>query len=153
HDGDAVRAVEQRAEAGDVIGMDVGVDRLDQLEVELVDELQVAVNLLQDGINDEGLAAATAGHQVAVGARDAVEQLAEDHAGLHGKCTCKILAHASGMVRSSNTSTIIGTAGKALERSQSPRDNGLLYRRGSPAWTGFPVATRSAASVWMRRIC
>ena len=46
HHGDALRAVAQRAEPGDVVGMQMGVDRLDQLEVELVDELQVAVDLL-----------------------------------------------------------------------------------------------------------
>jgi hypothetical protein len=63
-----VRAVAQRAEPGDVVGVDVRVDRLDQLEVELVDELQVAVDLLQDGIDDERLAAAATGQQVAVGA-------------------------------------------------------------------------------------
>ena len=31
HHGDAVGAVAQRAEAGDVVGVQMGVDRLDQL--------------------------------------------------------------------------------------------------------------------------
>jgi hypothetical protein len=79
HHGDAVRAVAKRAEAGDVVGVDVCVDRLDQLEVELFHELQVAIDLLQHGIDDQRLPAAPAGHEVAIGARNAVEELAEDH--------------------------------------------------------------------------
>ena len=55
------------------------VDRLDQLEVELVDELEVAVDLLQHRIDDQRLAAAPAGEQIGVGAGHAVEELAEDH--------------------------------------------------------------------------
>ena len=35
HDGDAIGAVAQRAETSDVIGVQMRVDRLDQLEVEL----------------------------------------------------------------------------------------------------------------------
>ena len=82
HHGDAMRAVAQRAEPGDVVGVQVRVDRLDQLQVELADQLQVAVDLLQHRIDDQRLAAAPAGEQIAVGAGDAVEQLAEDHGGL-----------------------------------------------------------------------
>jgi len=44
-----VRAVAQRADPGDVVGVQVGVDRLDQREIELVDELQVTLDLLDDG--------------------------------------------------------------------------------------------------------
>ncbi len=61
HHGDAARAVAQRAEAGDVVGVQVGVDRLHQLEVELADELEVAIDLLQDGVDDQRLAAAAGG--------------------------------------------------------------------------------------------
>src|SRR5262249_44343671 len=64
---------------GDVIGVHVRIDRLHQLEVELLDELKVALDLLQHGIDDQRLAAAAACHQVGVGARYAVKQLAEDH--------------------------------------------------------------------------
>src|SRR5215510_5797657 len=74
-----MRAVAQRAEAGDVVGMQVGVDRFHQLEVELTDELQIAINLLQHRIDDQRLAAAAAGDQVGVGARNTVEKLAKDH--------------------------------------------------------------------------
>ena len=36
HDGDAMGAVAQLAEPGDMVGMQMRVDRLDQLEVELL---------------------------------------------------------------------------------------------------------------------
>ena len=48
HHGDAVRAVAQRTEPGDVVGVQVGVDRLHQLQVEFADELEIAIDLLQD---------------------------------------------------------------------------------------------------------
>jgi hypothetical protein len=82
HHRDALRAVAQRAKSGDVVGMQVCVDRLDQLEVELLHELQVAVNLLQHRIDNQCFAAATAREQIGIGARYAVEQLAEDHGSL-----------------------------------------------------------------------
>ncbi len=47
HDGDAMRAVAQRAQAGDVVGVQMRVDGLDQSEVEFADQLQIAVDLLQ----------------------------------------------------------------------------------------------------------
>ena len=74
-------AVAQRAEAGDVVGVQMGVDRLHQPEIELLHQLQIAVDLLEHGIDDERFAAAAARQHVAIGARDAVEQLPEDHRG------------------------------------------------------------------------
>ena len=79
HHGDAARPVAQRAEAGDVIGVQMRIDRLHQLQVELADELQVAIDLLQHRIDDQRLAAAAGRKQVGVGAGRRVEQLAEDH--------------------------------------------------------------------------
>ena len=79
HDGHAMGAVAQRAQPGDVIGMQVGIDGLDQLEVELAYELNVAVDLLQYRIDDQRFAAVPAGEKVGVGARSAVEQLTKDH--------------------------------------------------------------------------
>ena len=81
-------AVAQLAEAGDVIGMQMGVDGLDQLEVELAQQLAIVLGLLQHGIEDQGLAAMAARQQIGVGARNAVEELAEyhaDHASNHGR--------------------------------------------------------------------
>ena len=62
-----------------MIGVQVRIDGLDQPEVEFVHELEVAVDLLQHGIDDQRLASAPAGQKIGVGARDAVEELAEDH--------------------------------------------------------------------------
>ena len=79
HHRDAPAPVAQRAEPGDVIGVDVGVYRLDQLQIQLVHEPEVAVHLLQHGVDDQRLSPATACDQVGVGAGDAVEELAEEH--------------------------------------------------------------------------
>ena len=72
-------AVAQFAEPGDVVGMQMGVDRLDQPEIEFAQQLAIAVDLLQHGIEDQRLAAGAAGQQIAVGAGNAVEELAKDH--------------------------------------------------------------------------
>ena len=63
HHGDAMGAVAQCAEARDVIGVQVGIDCLDQPEVELAHQLQVAIDLLQHRIDDQRLAAAAAGER------------------------------------------------------------------------------------------
>jgi hypothetical protein len=49
--------VAQGAKAGDVVGVQMGIDRLDQLQVELAHELQVAVDLFEHRIDDQRLAA------------------------------------------------------------------------------------------------
>jgi hypothetical protein len=72
-------AVAQRAEPGDVIGVQVGIDGLDQLDVELTDELEIALHLVEHRVDDQRLAAAPAGEQIGVGARYGIEKLAEDH--------------------------------------------------------------------------
>src|SRR6185312_9298534 len=79
HHGDAVGAIAQRAEPGDVVGVQVGVDGLDQLDVEFANELQVTLDLVEHRIDDQRLAAAPTGEQIGVGARNRVEELAEDH--------------------------------------------------------------------------
>src|SRR5204863_5412274 len=79
HHGDAMGAIAQRAESGDVIGMQMGVDGLDQLEVELIDQLNVALDLPQHRVDDKRLATAPAGEEVGIGARAAVEELAKYH--------------------------------------------------------------------------
>jgi hypothetical protein len=81
HHGDAMGAVAQRAQAGEMVGMQMRIDRLDQFEVEFIDELDVPVDLLQHRIDDQRLAPAPAGDEVGVGAGNAVEELAKDHPG------------------------------------------------------------------------
>ena len=81
HDGDALRALAQRIETGDVIGVQMGVDGLHQAHIQLLEELKVAIDPLQDGIDDERLAAMATGEEIGVGAGHAVEQLPEDHPG------------------------------------------------------------------------
>src|SRR5438132_903933 len=59
-------AVAQRPEAGEVIGVEMRIDSLHQLEVELADELDVTVDLLQHRIDDQRLAAAPTGDEPGV---------------------------------------------------------------------------------------
>ena len=62
-----------------MIGVQMGIDGLNQLEIKFVHELEVTVDFLQYGIDDQRLAPAPARKEVGVGARDAVKELAEDH--------------------------------------------------------------------------
>ncbi len=71
-------------EAGDVIRMKVRIDGLDEFEIEIPQKLNVAIDLLEHGIDDECLSAAAAREQISIGARCAVEQLAKDHGLLLG---------------------------------------------------------------------
>ena len=90
HDGDAMRAVAQLAEAGDVVGVQMGIDRLDQLQIELAQQLAVAIDLLQYGIEDQRLAARSAGQQVTVGSGYAVKQLTKDHEKCFRENDCRL---------------------------------------------------------------
>ncbi len=76
---DAVGLVAQSAKACDVIGVEMRVDRLDQLQVELMDELEVAVDPFQHRIDDQRLAALPACQQIRISTRYRIEQLPEDH--------------------------------------------------------------------------
>ena len=89
HHCDAARAVAQSAETGDVVGMQMGIDRLHQLQVQLPDELKVAIDLLEDGIDDQRLAATAGGEQIGVRARRRLEELTEDHNRLPRSCQGK----------------------------------------------------------------
>ena len=71
--------VAQLAKPGDMVGMQVSVDGLDQFEIKLAQQLAVAVDLLQHGIENQRFAAGAAGQDVAVGSGYAIEQLAKDH--------------------------------------------------------------------------
>ena len=79
HHRDAMDAVAQRAEPGNVIGVQMGVDGFDQPEIQFAHQLEVAVDLLQHRIDDQRLAAGPAGENIGVSAGRAVEQLTEDH--------------------------------------------------------------------------
>src|SRR5262247_2509041 len=57
------------------------VDRLDQLEIELFDELQVALNFLQHRVDNQCLASESAGEKVRISAGYAIEELTKDHIG------------------------------------------------------------------------
>ena len=73
HDGDAVGAVAQLAEPGDVVGVQMGVHGLDQPEIQFAQQLAIAIDFLQHRIEDQRLAAGAAGQQIAIGSGDAVE--------------------------------------------------------------------------------
>jgi hypothetical protein len=78
HHSDPVCAVTQRPQPGDMIGVQMRIDRLDQLQVQLAHQLQVAIDLLQHGIDDQCLTAAATRDQVGVGAGNRLKELAED---------------------------------------------------------------------------
>ena len=79
HHGHAAGPVPQRTQPGDVVGMEMGVDRLDEAEIEFIHELKVTVHLFQNRVDDERLGPLAAGDEIAVGARHTVEKLAKDH--------------------------------------------------------------------------
>src|SRR5262250_189958 len=92
------------------------VRRLDQSEIELTHELQIAVNLLQHRINDQRLAAMPASEEISVGARNAVEELAEDHRRL------RYIDYAPG---ASEGQTPGNLSGRENRLSLTPRGKGL----------------------------
>jgi len=59
--------------AGNMVGMEVRVDRFDEAEIELIHELNVTIDLLQHRVDDQRLRALSAGDQVAVSARYTIE--------------------------------------------------------------------------------
>src|SRR4030095_3374780 len=79
HDCDAMGAVAQSAKPSDVVGMQMRISRLDQLQIELPDDLKITINLFQHWINDQRFAAMPASQEISVRARNAVEELAEYH--------------------------------------------------------------------------
>src|SRR5215472_13329714 len=79
HHRDAMGAVAQRAKSGNVIGMQMGVDRLDQFEIELANELEIALEFFQDWIDDQCLAAGPAGEKIGISPGYAVKELAKNH--------------------------------------------------------------------------
>jgi len=72
------------ATAGDVVCVHVGVGNMDEVKSKLFDELGIALNELEDGVDEERLA--LVGEDVRVGARFAVENLSEEKS--HGWRCC-----------------------------------------------------------------
>src|SRR5512132_909366 len=99
HDCDAMGAVAQSAKPSDVVGMQMRIYRLDQLQIELSDDLKITINLFQHRINDQRLAAMPASQEISVRARNAVEELAEYH-----RCL-----RYSGRLRGSGARQFVGT--------------------------------------------
>jgi hypothetical protein len=79
HHGNAFGAVAKRPHGGDVIGMDMGIDGLDQLEIKLLQELNVTLGTVQHGIDQERLAAFAAGQEIGVCAGLLMKKLAKYH--------------------------------------------------------------------------
>src|SRR4029077_2411201 len=80
HHRDAMRAIAECAEPGNVIGVQMGVDSFYELQVELAYELQITLHLFQNRIDNQRLAARPAGEDIGVSYGGVVEELAEDHA-------------------------------------------------------------------------
>jgi hypothetical protein len=56
-----------------MIGMEMGVDRLDQPKIQLLEELDVTIHPLEHRVDDERFSAMAACEQIGIGARSAVE--------------------------------------------------------------------------------
>src|SRR6202020_1539095 len=68
-----------RTQSRDVVGVEMRIHGFDQFQIQLAHQLEIAVDALQDGVDDQGLAAVSAGEQICVSARRAVEELAKNH--------------------------------------------------------------------------
>src|SRR6202040_1041326 len=119
--GNAIGAVAQRAQSGNVIGMQMGVDCLDQFQIELTNELQVAVHLFTDWIDDQRLAAGPAGENIRVRSRRAVEELAKAHARLL-ICTIQDMLKFSRELDQSYGQNQSGREIRVVQRSLAPED-------------------------------
>ena len=62
-----------------MVGVHVSVDGLDQAQIKVFEQLDVTIDLLKHGIDDECFAAEPAGDQIAICRRLDIEQLTEDH--------------------------------------------------------------------------
>ena len=76
----------QGAGAGHVIGVHVRIEDDRQLEPELAEEPEIALDVLDDGIDEGGLAASFVTDEVREGRRLLVEELTEDHVAAFASC-------------------------------------------------------------------
>jgi hypothetical protein len=74
----AAAALAQAPGAGDVVGVDVGVERGAQAQAQFLQQRQVARDLFVDWVDQQRLAAVAVAQQIGVGGRGRIEQLAED---------------------------------------------------------------------------
>ena len=79
HDSDAAGLVAQLAEAGNVVGVHVRVDRVNEFRAELLNQLQVLRDIFDDRIDQRGFGALAAREQVGIGRAGGIEQLAKNH--------------------------------------------------------------------------
>ena len=79
HDDLAAESLAQQPGTGHVIRVDVGLERGDQAQFELGDQLRVATDLLAHGVDQHRLARGLVGEQIGVGGGLGIEELAEQH--------------------------------------------------------------------------
>ena len=79
HHRDAVRAVAKGTHGGNMVGMDMGVDNLHQLQVQLLQQPDIAVGFLEHRVDQQRLAAGAACQQVGVGRGNRIEHLPKNH--------------------------------------------------------------------------
>ena len=65
--------------AGDMVGMDMRLERHHQVQTEFAHQRAVARHLLEDGIDQHRLAALVLGEKVGIGRGLRIEELAEQH--------------------------------------------------------------------------
>lgn len=83
HDLRTGAILEQRG-SGNVIGMHMGFDCIEQGQAQLLQEFHIAFNILKDGIDDDGLACFPIGHDVAAALRPVIDILRLVHVQQHG---------------------------------------------------------------------
>ena len=88
HDGDAMRAVAQCTKPGNVIGVQVGIDRFHQLAIQFLHQLEIAVDFLQHRVNDQRFAARPTGEQIGVGSGLPDQKV--DGKSWHGPFRCRL---------------------------------------------------------------
>jgi hypothetical protein len=79
----------QRTRSSDVVGVAVRVDGVDELELQVFDELQVPVDRLEHGVDEDALIRDWTGNEVCVSAADWLEKLSNNGPGdLSGDARC-----------------------------------------------------------------
>ena len=69
-----------------MVGVDMGIDGVEELESKLGEQQDVALDLLEHGVDQDGLAGVGVGKQVGECGSLAVEELAEEHGASWSRC-------------------------------------------------------------------